>query len=148
MTDGTAPPPLVHVVAADRLYAREMEVLHLLSTLTYAQIGVRLGISEHTVKSYILRIARKLGVRNRADILAAVAPDEQSAPVERGLPALSARESTVLLLICHGLPASRIATRLGIAVDTAKGAVRRIREKWHVHSTPEVVELARRHGLV
>lgn len=49
------------------LTAREIDVVRLLSRgCSYAQIGVRLGISVHTVTSHIKNSYRKLEVRTAA----------------------------------------------------------------------------------
>jgi DNA-binding NarL/FixJ family response regulator len=50
---------------------REREVLALLASgLPNRIIGVRLGISEHTVKTYVASILEKLGARTRAEAVA------------------------------------------------------------------------------
>jgi len=52
------------------LTARELQVVHLLAEgLTNSEIGIRLGLSRHTVKNYLLKIFDKLGVSNRVELL-------------------------------------------------------------------------------
>ncbi|MFJ4653258.1 LuxR C-terminal-related transcriptional regulator [Nocardia sp. NPDC088792] len=66
-----APPPLPEPVHTDgrRLSARESQVLRQIAHgLTHAQIAVRLGISPHTVDTYVRRIRAKLGVGNKAEL--------------------------------------------------------------------------------
>ena len=54
--------------ASEPLTERESQVLQLLARgLANKQIGVSLGISEHTVKFHVSSIYTKLGVTNRAD---------------------------------------------------------------------------------
>ena len=52
------------------LSKREREVVeHLADGLTNREIGARMGLSQHTVKNYLLRIFDKLGVSNRVELL-------------------------------------------------------------------------------
>lgn len=52
-----------------RLSGREEQVLHQISQgLTHGQIATRLGISPHTVDTYVKRIRTKLGVGNKAEL--------------------------------------------------------------------------------
>jgi two-component system, NarL family, nitrate/nitrite response regulator NarL len=52
------------------LSRRELEVVHYLAEgLTNREIGVRLGLSRHTIKNYLLKIFDKLGVSNRVELL-------------------------------------------------------------------------------
>jgi DNA-binding NarL/FixJ family response regulator len=51
------------------LSPREQEVLrHVATGLTHAQIATRLGISRHTVDTYVKRIRSKTGIGNKADL--------------------------------------------------------------------------------
>ena len=59
---------------ARRLSARELEVLLLLDEhLGTDQIAKRLFISEHTVRSHVKSLLRKLGVSSRREALEALA---------------------------------------------------------------------------
>jgi DNA-binding NarL/FixJ family response regulator len=52
------------------LSPRELQVVHYLAEgLTNNEIGVRLGLSRHTIKNYLLKIYDKLGVSNRVELL-------------------------------------------------------------------------------
>ncbi|WP_222106181.1 helix-turn-helix transcriptional regulator [Catellatospora sichuanensis] len=52
-----------------RLSGREVQVLGQISRgLTHGQIATRLGISPHTVDTYVKRIRAKLGVGNKAEL--------------------------------------------------------------------------------
>jgi DNA-binding CsgD family transcriptional regulator len=52
-----------------RLSARESTALKWIATgLTHSQIGRRMGISRHTVDTYIKRIRAKLGLGNKAEL--------------------------------------------------------------------------------
>jgi DNA-binding NarL/FixJ family response regulator len=52
-----------------RLSGREVQVLRQISRgLTHGQIATRLGISPHTVDTYVKRIRAKLGVGNKAEL--------------------------------------------------------------------------------
>jgi DNA-binding NarL/FixJ family response regulator len=52
-----------------RLSGRELQVLRQISRgLTHGQIATRLGISRHTVDTYVKRIRAKLGVGNKAEL--------------------------------------------------------------------------------
>jgi DNA-binding NarL/FixJ family response regulator len=55
--------------AAPPLSEREEQVLRQIAHgLTHAQIATRLGISPHTVDTYVKRIRAKLGVGNKAEL--------------------------------------------------------------------------------
>jgi DNA-binding NarL/FixJ family response regulator len=55
--------------ACCRLSGRELQVLRQISRgLTHGQIATRLGISPHTVDTYVKRIRAKLGVGNKAEL--------------------------------------------------------------------------------
>ncbi len=59
------PPP----VTSGHLSDREEQVLRLIASgLTHGQIATRLGISPHTVDTYVKRIRSKLGVGNKAEL--------------------------------------------------------------------------------
>ena len=52
------------------LSRRELQVVHYLAEgFTNREIGVRLGLSRHTIKNYLLKIFDKLGVSNRVELL-------------------------------------------------------------------------------
>jgi DNA-binding CsgD family transcriptional regulator len=64
----------VPAAIAERLSAREVEVLLLLDEhLGTDQIARRLFISEHTVRSHVKSLLRKLGVSSRREALEALA---------------------------------------------------------------------------
>jgi DNA-binding CsgD family transcriptional regulator len=55
-------------VVRESLTAREAEVLAWLARgLSNREIGIRLGISEHTAKFHVASVLGKLGAHNRAD---------------------------------------------------------------------------------
>lgn len=65
----TAPPPLPTSLAAN-LSRQECDVLvHIHLGLTYREIAERLAISESSVKTYVQRIFRKLGVQRRRQLV-------------------------------------------------------------------------------
>ncbi|MFD6247053.1 helix-turn-helix transcriptional regulator, partial [Streptomyces roseolus] len=54
------------------LSARERQVLHMLAQgLTHDQTARRLGISRHTVDTYVKRVRGKLGLGNKAELVRA-----------------------------------------------------------------------------
>ncbi len=60
--------------SAERLTAREEEVLHLVGEgLTDREIAGRLGVSRRTAEAHVGHILRKLGVKNRAGAVGCVA---------------------------------------------------------------------------
>lgn len=65
-----APPPVQRPdPAGQHLSEREEQVLRQISCgLTHGQIATRLGISPHTVDTYVKRIRAKLGVGNKAEL--------------------------------------------------------------------------------
>lgn len=74
MAAGLVPPaPEVDeaIQPLERLTPREGEVLQLLARgLTNAEIGTRLGLSEHTAKFHVGAVLGKLGARSRAEAVA------------------------------------------------------------------------------
>ncbi|MFE4577312.1 response regulator transcription factor [Streptomyces chartreusis] len=59
-------------VTAPRLSPREQEVLRQIATgMTHSQVAYRIGISQHTVDTYVKRIRAKLGVGNKAQLVRA-----------------------------------------------------------------------------
>ena len=59
---------MLHESDPNRVTARETEVWALLADdYTYAEIAVRLSISEHTVDNHVSAILRKTGSKNRAE---------------------------------------------------------------------------------
>jgi DNA-binding NarL/FixJ family response regulator len=68
--DCTAPPVVErHEVSGCYLSQREGQVLRQISRgLTHGQIATRLGISPHTVDTYVKRIRAKLGLGNKAEL--------------------------------------------------------------------------------
>ncbi|HEV2089370.1 MAG TPA: response regulator transcription factor [Cryptosporangiaceae bacterium] len=70
------PPPVIERPVVERseppgqpLSEREEQVLRRISRgLTHGQIATRLGISPHTVDTYVKRIRAKLGVGNKAEL--------------------------------------------------------------------------------
>lgn len=79
------------------LSPRELELVQCLAEgLTNRAIGTRMGLSQHTVKNYLLRIFDKLGVSNRVELLALTLVQSSPAPK----PQRVTRE-TPPLLWCH-----------------------------------------------
>ena len=65
----TESPPERHDPLTLNLSEREEQVLSQISRgLTHGQIATRLGISSHTVDTYVKRIRAKLGVGNKAEL--------------------------------------------------------------------------------
>ncbi|ASW54290.1 response regulator transcription factor [Plantactinospora sp. KBS50] len=68
-TPGGECPPAERTVAGCQLSEREVQVLGQISRgLTHGQIANRLGISPHTVDTYVKRIRAKLGAGNKAEL--------------------------------------------------------------------------------
>jgi DNA-binding NarL/FixJ family response regulator len=84
---------------------REDQVLQQISrSLAHGQIATRLGISPHTVDTYVKRIRAKLGVGNKAELtciaLLGRLVDAAQAPATRRI-----RSSAAARLCCRGRPA-------------------------------------------
>lgn len=63
---------------------REREVLsHIAGGFTYAATAHRLGLSPHTVDTYVRRIRAKSGVRNRTDLVLLAARMSRSLPLSQ-----------------------------------------------------------------
>jgi DNA-binding NarL/FixJ family response regulator len=53
----------------DQLTPREKEVVfHVVDGMSNAEIGTKLGLSEHTVRNYVMKIYDKMGVSNRVQL--------------------------------------------------------------------------------
>jgi DNA-binding CsgD family transcriptional regulator len=80
----------------------------------------------------------------------AVPLDEPERPVGRADDGgvLTPRQVEVLRLLEEGLGTAAIATRLGVAVETARNHIRALLRRLEVHSRLEAVVEARRRGLV
>jgi DNA-binding NarL/FixJ family response regulator len=75
-----------HEVAGCQLSEREGQVLRQISRgLTHGQIATRLGISPHTVDTYVKRIRAKLGVGNKAELTRAALLGHLVAELPAGL---------------------------------------------------------------
>ena len=67
--DSDQPPAVERIVAGCHLSEREEQVLSQISRgLTHGQIATRLGISPHTVDTYVKRIRAKIGAGNKAKL--------------------------------------------------------------------------------
>jgi DNA-binding NarL/FixJ family response regulator len=72
----SSPPPPKPKVAAPSLTAREKEVLQLIASgHTAGSAATELGISEHTVRSHVKALYRKLDVSTRASLVRAAMGD-------------------------------------------------------------------------
>ncbi len=61
---------MMPIEAAERLTPREREVVELVAYgMTNIQIGLRLGISENTIKRHMSNIMTKLNAANRTDVV-------------------------------------------------------------------------------
>lgn len=66
------------------LSKREKEVVELLYTsMTYKEIAVYIFVDEKTIKFHASRIFKKLGVRNRIDLLASALVDSRRKEFKR-----------------------------------------------------------------
>ncbi|KAB7790984.1 DNA-binding response regulator [Bifidobacterium leontopitheci] len=69
--DGSATRPAIAAVAVASLTDREREVMRLCAQgRSSREIGELLGVGESSVKTYVMRAARKLGARNRTQAVA------------------------------------------------------------------------------
>jgi len=79
-------PPLAPDPARRRLSARELEIALLVADgVKDAVIAKRLGLSKATVRTYARRLCLRLGLSDRAGIIAWVATRRPSAAVRDGL---------------------------------------------------------------
>jgi DNA-binding NarL/FixJ family response regulator len=79
-------PPIVDrpVLPGQQLSEREDQVLRQISRgLTHGQIATRLGISPHTVDTYVKRIRAKLGAGNKAELTRAALLGAKARPNDR-----------------------------------------------------------------
>jgi DNA-binding NarL/FixJ family response regulator len=90
LTTGTHTTPHTHTTPQQphppnpnpNLSEREEQVLHHISHgLTHGQIATRLGISPHTVDTYVKRIRAKLGAGNKAELTRAALLNRLTTPI-------------------------------------------------------------------
>lgn len=108
-TNAESAPAAVRAQSTDfPLSEREEQVLRLIAHgLTHQQIATRLGISPHTVDTYVKRIRSKLGVGNKAELTRA-ALIGQLAPRTTNPAAGSPHETTAAAAVGDSRPESGI----------------------------------------
>jgi DNA-binding NarL/FixJ family response regulator len=135
-----------------QLSAREQEVLTLFARgLSNSDAAAKLSISEATVKTHLARIMMKLGVREKAQAVAAfyqfVAQSEQ-APAPAKMAELTPREREIFILVAEGLSNADIAVQLSIGEATVRTHLARVLTKLGVDEKSQAVALAYKTGLV
>lgn len=132
------------------LTRRELDVLRLIvRAQSGPQIAEQLGISIHSVKTYVNHLHAKLSACNRVDLavkaiqVGLVKLSELPPPIPRELQPLTQREEDVLALLTHGALYRDIGEQLGITPDAVKDIVRTIQRKWDATSQKDVVAIGR-----
>jgi DNA-binding NarL/FixJ family response regulator len=134
------------------LTPREREVLTLTARgLSTADVAATLFISEATMKTHLARLMVKLGVREKAQAVAAfyqfAARSEQTpTPVE--IVQLTPREREVLILVAEGLSNADVAAQLSIGEVTVRTHLARVLTKLGVQEKSQAVTIAYKTGLV
>lgn len=84
----------VNAQGVDLLSKRERDVVTSLAAgLSNREIGARLGLSQHTIKNYLLRIFDKLGVSTRVELLSrTLTPDASRPPIQSFVSSLLDKE--------------------------------------------------------
>jgi two-component system response regulator DegU len=166
-----SPPMEAERATTTRVSKRELEVLRLFADgATEPGIGEALHLSRNTVKTYLRRIGKKLGVKSRSDAvrvafrrglipdrrrpasLSAPLPDPREAfdgaVAGREGPPLSKRELAVLRRFADGANEVAIAAELGISRNTVKTYLHRICEKLEAASRSDAMRIAFLRGLI
>ncbi|WP_280316717.1 LuxR C-terminal-related transcriptional regulator, partial [Nocardia wallacei] len=126
------------------LTGREAQVLRLVELgRTNRAIAAELGLSEHTVRNHLARMARKLGTGDRSEMPAAAARLSTETP-DAGL---TEREEQILRLLAQRLSNSEIAARLGLSVATVKTHLFHLGVKLGTGDRLVLGQLAERWGL-
>ena len=131
------------VKGLDRLSGREKEVAEFVfQGKTNKEIAELLGVKEHTVKTYVSRIYRKLHVNTRRQIAGALS----GAQGEGGphVVTLTQREKEVADLLTLGASNQQIAHLLGISENTVKMHVTHIFAKLEVRNRTKAAFLLRK----
>ncbi|WP_280366982.1 LuxR C-terminal-related transcriptional regulator, partial [Nocardia wallacei] len=138
--------PAIESNAAARagLTEREARVLRLVELgRTNREIAAELGLSEHTVRNHLARMARKLGTGDRHEMPAAAARlGAETLDAE-----LTAREEQILRLLAQRLSNSDIADRLGLSIATVKTHLFHLAVKLGTGDRLVLGQIAERWGL-
>jgi len=145
-----------------------------LEGLSNKLIAARLGLGENTVKEYVSAILRRLGLRNRAELIARMkrvsvreaggkAGGEPHAAGEVEMPAhaleapcvpvtidelgLTRRQGLVLALLLDGLSNKAIGRSLGLSENTVKEHVSAILQRFGARSRAQVISRMTAHTL-
>lgn len=130
------------------LTARECQVLRLIAVgRSTADIARDLSVSVHTVKSHVSRMAQRVGVPDRA-ALVAVGIRARVIPVKRtpGI-SLDPAERHLVGLIGQGLANQVIAKRLRVSVPTAEYRVKTLMRRVGAVDRAHLVLLAAQSGF-
>jgi len=145
-------------------------LLLMLEGLSNKLIAARLGLGENTVKEYVSAILRRLGLRNRAELIArmkrvsvreaggepcavgevkmsAHALEAPRAPVTLDELGLTRRQGRVLALLLDGMSNKAIGRSLGLSENTVKEHVSAILQRVGVRSRAQVISRMMPHTL-
>lgn len=133
------------------LSAAELRVVILVGQgLTNQEAGKRLGLSPSTIKSHLERIGDRLGIGERAGIVAyAIRSGQWRVEQDRPAPSrFSVAHAQVLELLVLGVPNAGIGERLELPYETVRSRVERMQVLFGVRTRAAVPVGAARCGLL
>lgn len=94
------------------------------------------------------RMNERIGEQSMTEVLPGLAKGFEQLQADAPPSSLSPREREVVVLICEGLSAKRIAQKLGITFKTTESYKKKIAIKTRTHCVVELVRWAIRQGMV
>lgn len=130
-----------------RLSPREAEVLALVAQgKENKEIALALGMSTHTVKSFLVRISAKAGTGDRTALTVWGILSGQIAVKPKDMDtSLAPRQAEIAKLVAYGMSNEAIARQLGLSAATVKAHLAKAFRKLGISSREElaVIVLAR-----
>lgn len=126
----------------EELSRREQEIANILYK-TNKEIGMELGLTEHTVKNYFYRALKKMNAKNRTELLYLINKASQIdySYLLSHLRPLSRRETETLNLVSKGKTNRETGMILGMSHTSVRNCVAIILFKAHASKRTELVFL-------
>lgn len=146
--------PAVATLAGIDFTQREVQVMiGVVRGKTNEEIGSHTGLATMTVKCYVARVFKKVGVGDRASLVSWGYENEvfqglRPEPQKGSGVALTNREKEITLLVVQGLTNAEIGRRVFLSEDTIKTHLRKAFKKVGATNRSHLVALAYQRGWV